>query len=456
MKAFFGSMGGRVFLILVGGILATAALTQFLAGSERRELFSSVRIQHIAERVEQFVLTLDAVPTDARSRVVAAASRKHFAAEISDKENAAGEPDVELAAALRERFGQDRQVSARKIDCPANPQARDNSGQHRQASCRMVSVAMRDGAPLRLTLQSRREPPPMLPGGRNWVPYALLFASCLALLAYIVARMVTQPLRQLAVAANELGRNIDQPPLAELGPTEVRHAAAAFNAMQAQIRNYVQERTQMLAAITHDLQTPLTRIRLRLEKVQDKELQTRLVEDLLAVQGMIRDGLDLARSLNSGEPMQHTDFDSILDSVCADATEAGQNVTLSGTAFASVMAQPSALRRCLVNLIDNAANYGGYAHVTVNRDGEKLSVRIRDGGPGIPEAQLEAVFNPFFRLEGSRSRDTGGTGIGLAIARNIAVKHGGSVFLQNHPDGGLVAVLELSAAAEKNVAKSTK
>lgn len=443
MKAFFGSMGGRVFLILVSGILAAAALTQFFAGSERRELFSNVRIQHIAERVEQFVLMLDAVPQEARNRVAAAASHKHFAAEISGKENEKGEQDIELAAALRERLGQDRQVAAKRIDCPANSPAQDRSGQHRQASCRMVTVAMRDGAPLHLTLQSRREPPPILL--HHWAPYVPLFAACLALLAYIVARMVTRPLQQLAKAANELGRNIEQPPLAERGPTEVRHAAAAFNTMQAQIRRYVQERTQMLAAITHDLQTPLTRIRLRLEKVQDRELQTRLVEDLLAVQGMIRDGLDLARSLNSGEPMQHTDFDSILDSVCADAMEAGQDVTLSGTTKASISAQPSALRRCLVNLIDNATNYGGYARVTVSQYQEKLTVRIRDGGAGIPENLLEAVFNPFFRLESSRSRDTGGTGIGLAIARNIAEKHGGRVFLRNHPDGGLEAVLELSA-----------
>ncbi|MFA7242658.1 MAG: ATP-binding protein [Sulfuricellaceae bacterium] len=442
MKAFFGSMGGRVFLILVGGIFAAAALTQFLASNERRELFSSVRIQHTAERVEQFVFMLDAVPQEARSQVATAVSRSHFSAEISDKGNEGGVPDAELAAALRERLGQDRQVSAKKIDCSANPQARNYSGQHRLASCRMVSVAMRDGAPLHLILQSRRGSPP-IPLGHHWLPYAPLFAACLAVLAYIVARMVTQPLQKLAEAANELGRNIEQPPLAERGPTEVRHAAAAFNAMQAQIRRYVQERTQMLAAITHDLQTPLTRIRLRLEKVQDKELQSRLVEDLLAVQGMIRDGLDLARSLNSGEPMQHTDFDSILDSVCADAVEAGQDVTLSGATGASITAQPSTLRRCLVNLIDNAANYGGYAHVTVSRSKEKLTVRIRDGGAGIPENLLEAVFNPFFRLESSRSRDTGGTGIGLAIARNIAEKHGGRVFLRNHPDGGLEAVLEL-------------
>lgn len=444
MKNFFGSMVGRVFLMLVGGIVATGALTLFLAIGERQELFLNVRIQHIAERVEQFVLLLDAVPQEARSGVAAAASSSNFSAEIADKENGEGEPDIELAAALHEHLGQGRLVTAHKIACPPDPQARRNLAPHRPITCRTVTVAMHGGAPLHLILQSRREPPPA-PFGYNWTFVALLFVACLALLAYVVARMATQPLQHLAQAAKELGRNIEQPPLEERGPTEVRHAAAAFNAMQGQIRRYVQERTQMLAAITHDLQTPLTRIRLRLEKVQDQELQTRLVEDLSAVQAMIREGLDLARSLNSGEAMQRMDFDSILDSVCADATEAGQDVTLDGATNASILAQPNALRRCLVNLIDNAVKYGGYAHVSASRDHGTLLVQIKDGGPGIPEDLLEAVFNPFFRLEGSRSRDTGGTGIGLAIARNIAEKHGGKLGLRNHPEGGLVAMLELSA-----------
>jgi signal transduction histidine kinase len=141
--------------------------------------------------------------------------------------------------------------------------------------------------------------------------------------------------------------------------------------------------------------------------------------------------------------MQRTDFDSILDSVCADAAEAGQDVTLSGLTGVSLAAQPNAMRRCLTNLIDNAVKYGGYARVTASRDKNKVIVQVRDGGPGIPENMLEAVFDPFFRLEVSRSRDTGGTGIGITIARNIAEKHGGTLYLRNHPDGGLMATLEL-------------
>lgn len=443
MKAFFGSMVGRVFLILVGGIFASGTLTFFLADSARRADISHIRSLHTAERVEQLVLMLDAAPREARGPVAAAASRNGIVAEISGAGVGEGESDIELTSALLQRLGEDRHIVAQKTACAAKLQAPDGPPQYRQqAICRTVSLSLRDGTFLRLALQPRRPPPAAQPMSRLLL-YAFFFATCLGLLAYAVARMSIQPLRQLAQAATELGRNIERPPLAECGPTEVRHAASAFNTMQAQIRRYIQERTQMLAAITHDLQTPLTRIRLRLEKVQDQELQARLVEDLSAVQTMIKDGLDLARSMNSEEPMQRTDFDSILDSVCADAAEAGQDVTLSGLTGVSIMAQPNAMRRCLTNLIDNAVKYGGYARVAASRDKNKVIVQVRDGGPGIPENMLEAVFDPFFRLEVSRSRDTGGTGIGITIARNIAEKHGGTLYLRNHPDGGLMATLEL-------------
>lgn len=443
MKAFFGSMVGRVFLILVGGIFASGTLTFFLADSARQADISHIRSLHIAERVEQLVLMLDAAPLEARGPVAAAASRNGFIAEISDSGIGEGEPDIELTSALLQRLGEDRHIVSQKTACAAKSQAPDAPPQYRQnAVCRTVSLSLRDGTFLHLVLQPRR-PPPAAPPKARLLLYAFFFATCLGLLAYAVARMSIQPLRQLAQAATELGRNIEQPPLAECGPTEVRHAASAFNTMQAQILRYIQERTQMLAAITHDLQTPLTRIRLRLEKVQDQELQARLVEDLSAVQTMIKDGLDLARSMNSEETMQRTDFDSILDSVCADAAEAGQDVTLSGLTGVSIAAQPNAMRRCLTNLIDNAVKYGGYARVTASRHNRKVIVQVRDGGPGIPENMLEAVFDPFFRLEVSRSRDTGGTGIGITIARNIAEKHGGTLYLSNHPDGGLMATLEL-------------
>ena len=429
-------MVGRVFLLLVGGILASASLTLFLAERDRQEFVMHMRTLYAAERIEQLVLMLDTLPAAARTPILGIASQNGLTAEIRPTARDKGEPDSALATALGERLGTARPINASQIPCATK--AGENSP---SALCRSVFLTLDDGTPLRVILRPRDRPTTLVkPHG---LLYASLFAASLGLLAYVVARMATRPLRQLAQAATELGANIDRAPLPVCGPSEVRYAASAFNTMQEQLRRYLEERTQMLAAISHDLQTPLTRIRLRIEKVSDQALRAKLADDLSAMQDMIRDGLDLARSMHSSEPNQRTDFDSILDSVCADAVEAGQDVRLHGVTGASITARPSAMRRCLTNLIDNAVKYGGYARVTASRGAEHVLVRIRDGGPGIPEHQLQSVFTPFFRLEASRSRDTGGTGIGLTIALNIAEKQGGTLSLRNHPEGGLEAILEL-------------
>ena len=444
MRRFLASMLGRVFVMLVGGVLASAALTLYVAHGERRDFIAQLRVLRGAERVEQLTRMLDEVPADTRGQVLSAASGNGVLAEISGSGVAGAQPDPEFADALHDRLGADRRIQAWQAAgsaCRAAP----HDG---PSSCRIALVSLRDGTPLRIVLQLRRndyafaEPQRT----RRELGYFIFFLTSLCLLAYAVASLTSKPLQRLAVAATDFGRDIEHPPLPVHGPTEVREAASAFNAMQAQIRTYIRERAQMLAAISHDLQTPLTRMRLRLEKVADEDLRAKLIGDLAAMQGMIGDGLDLARSMTAKEAAQRMDFDSILDSVCADAVEAGQDVTVEGLTAAFVLTRPNAMRRCLTNLIDNAVKYGGHARIAANKDGGRVIVKVRDGGPGIPEDRLEAVFDPFFRLEGSRSRDTGGTGIGLTIARNIASQHGGSLTLANHPDGGLVATLELPHA----------
>ncbi len=429
-------MLGRVFLLLVGGILASASLTLFFAERDRQEFVAQTRTFHAAERIEQFVRTLDALPPAARAPMLGVADRSGLRAEIKRPEADHGVSDSAFVSALRDRLG-DRPFTANQIPCETQSEITGAA-----PLCRSVFLTLIDGTPLHLIVQARRDRPTPL-ARPQWRLYAALFAASLGLLAYAVARMATQPLRHLAQAATELGANIERPPLSLRGPSEVRYAASAFNTMQEHLRGYLQERTQMLAAISHDLQTPLTRMRLRIEKIADTALREKLADDLSAMQDTIRDGLDLARSMHTLEPAQRTDFDSILDSVCADAVEAGQDVSLDGVTGASISARPNAMRRCLTNLIDNAVKYGTYARVTASRGAEHVVVRVRDGGPGIPEAELQSVFRPFFRLENSRSRDTGGTGIGLTIARNIAEKHGGRLYLKNHIEGGLEAVLEL-------------
>jgi signal transduction histidine kinase len=225
-----------------------------------------------------------------------------------------------------------------------------------------MAVQLTDGEVMKLSVLPRSPPP-----AQHSECWPLPFLLSIAGLAYLVTRMTVRPLRTLAQAAKDLGNDINHPPVVLSGAAEIRQASAAFNAMQARIRQHIQQRTEMLAAITHDLQTPLTRMRLRLEKVHDEELQQRLIDDLSAMQQMVREGLDLARSMDSTETMQALDLDALLDSVCSDATDVGQSVELRGRAAMALMGRPLAIRRCLMNLIDNAVKYGHYAHVSVER-----------------------------------------------------------------------------------------
>ncbi|QNB06786.1 HAMP domain-containing protein [Herbaspirillum frisingense] len=449
MKDFLGSIGNRIFFLLLAGIVVAVMATTWLSGNERRSTLRELRFQHLADRVEQIVQAVDDIPPPQRPIVLQAATNFGFEARMVDDMNDAIGPNAStspLIEMLQSRLGEDRKIAVqRESECP--PLRADDAHAPRRDTCRVIYVSLHDQALMRLRLHQPGEPPALRgrggPGGPFGLQYILLFLALIAMLAWLVARMATSPIRQLAQAASRLGSDIDHAPLAETGPTEIRQAAHAFNAMQGRIRRQIQHRTHMLAAITHDLQTPLTRMRLRLEKVTDAELQQKLIDDLGVMHGMVREGLDLARSMDSSEKIQALDIDSLLDSVCADAADAGQDVSLQGSTRAFVMAQPGALRRCLTNLIDNACKYGRQARVSIALEQQKIAIRIRDQGPGIPDAELEAVFEPFYRLETSRSRDTGGTGLGLTIALNIAENHHGQLRLRNLAEGGLEVLLEL-------------
>ena len=442
MKAFLGSMTGRVFMVLLLGVVASAALTQWLAVGERQRAIEQYRDYHAVERAEQLVMSTDMVPLASRAAYLKVANKGSVRLELRpDAEHKAGAP-TEFSSALQTKLGAAFRVTALAQLPEACVKPRTSPGLFAPkpwgGTCESLDVRMQDGHVLRLLVLPPRQP--AFAEHNDWMTL-LPFLISIAILAYLVTRMTMRPLKQLAQAAKDLGNDINHPPLALTGASEIRQASAAFNAMQARIRQHIFQRTQMLAAITHDLQTPLTRLRLRLEKVADSELHERLVGDLSAMQSMVKEGLDLARSMDSTEAMQALDLDSLLDSVCSDAADAGQKVTLGGQAGMALMARPIAMRRCLVNLIDNAVKYGQYAHVSVERIAGAARIRIRDGGPGIAPDQLAKVFEPFYRIETSRSRESGGTGLGLTIARNIAEQHGATVLLANHVDGGLEVTL---------------
>lgn len=444
MSVLFRSMTSRVFLILFAGIIVSLLLALGLALSERQRMIGQFRDFHAVERIVQFVLSLENVPPHLRAPYFTATARSGMRAELAEPSVEIAKPPSDLALKLEQRLPDDYAIASTKLapeDCLPSGGMRQNRLSQRRAGCEALLITLHDGARLRLAVSPPRQPP--LAPRIDLATYGTLLLLSIGLLAFVVARMSMAPLKRLAQAATDLGHDIEHPPLPEHGATEIRQAAAAFNAMQSRIRHHIKQRAHILAAITHDLQTPLTRLRLRLEKVDDVELKNKLVSDLAAMQGMVREGLELARSMDSAEPMQLLDLDSLIESLCIDAADAGQPVTVHAHTGASIMARPLALRRCLTNLIDNAVKYGGFAQVTATREGSSIAIRIKDGGPGIPENEMEKVFDPFYRLETSRSRDTGGTGLGLTIARNIVEQHGGSIYLRNHPDGGLEVTLRL-------------
>ena len=282
----------------------------------------------------------------------------------------------------------------------------------------------------------------------NW-PYRMLFSLIVLLVAVmavslIAVRWATRPLKSLADAAEELGKNIHQPPLPEAGPLEVARAARAFNTMQARLVRYIDERTRALAAMSHDLKTPITRLRLRAELLDDAALRDRFTRDLAEMESLVTTTLDFMRGVDTGEAAKPVDIKALLESLQADLTEAGGSVSVAGSPLRPYIGKPQALKRCLTNLVENAIKYGKRAEVAIDDNDARLLILVRDEGPGIPEAELEKVFEPLYRLEASRNRDTGGTGLGLTIARSIAQAHGGTLTLHNRSAGGIEARLTLS------------
>ena len=271
-------------------------------------------------------------------------------------------------------------------------------------------------------------------------------ALLLAPLVWLMARRLTRPIRQFAEAAKRLGADPDAPPLVPSGPSEVRTAIGAFNDMQASIRGHMRQRTQTIAAIAHDLRTPLTRLRFRAEQAPDA-LRDRMAADVEEMDGLIGQAMAFVRGEVQAERRERLDLAHLAADCAAGFAETGAAVTFAGDTSLPVEGDPAALRRAVANLIDNALKFGDAARVGAIRSGDSAVLTIADDGPGLPEAELETVFEPFQRGERSRNRQTGGAGLGLAVARQAARAAGGDVVLTNRPGGGLEARLSLPLAS---------
>jgi signal transduction histidine kinase len=261
-------------------------------------------------------------------------------------------------------------------------------------------------------------------------------------IAYLLARRLAAPIALFASAAERLGRDPGAPPIAVRGPAEIGTAVRAFNDMQERLARYVEDRTAMVGAIAHDLRTPLTRLRFRVEQAPD-ELRAKMAADIAEMEAMVAGALAFVRDATHVDAHTPLELSSLLESLADDLSETGLDVVVERADRVVLDGDPLSLRRLFNNLLDNAVKFGGLARVRVYPDGAFAVVEIEDHGQGLPDKELDQVFEPFYRREASRSRETGGIGLGLAVVRSISRAHGGDATLANRDGGGLIARVRL-------------
>ena len=290
--------------------------------------------------------------------------------------------------------------------------------------------------------EQRQHPGPHHPPfGGPLVPLVFQLIT-LVIAAWYGAKALSRPIQRLSDAAERLSENLDSPPMPVSGPLEARQAALTFNLMQQRIRHQVQQRGRMLAAVSHDLRTPLSRLKLRVEQIDEPKLHGQMTQDLNDMIGMLDATLTYFNEQRTRETAQLFDLQALVESLAENAQDNGDDVRCSGHCK-PIRTQPMALRSCINNLIDNALRYAGQAQVELSEDERQVQVLVIDHGPGISVEHHEAVFEPFFRLEGSRNRNSGGVGMGMSIARDAARRMGGDLTLAQTPGGGLTVRLSL-------------
>ena len=425
----------RLSLIFVAGLLAAQTLSFWLTMTERNEATMHVMVGYIGQEVTSSVALLDRLTPAEREEWLPKLARRSYRFVLGPGTSGGVPPDAklsqEIGASIAKDIGPQYKVTANAIP---------GESEHLE-----VHLTLSDGTPLTIDMHPMHGIP-LSP----WLP--LVLVAQLALLAgcaWLAVRLATRPLERLARAADTLGPDLAPATLPEDGPEEVARASKAFNAMQTRIGIYMRERLQILAAISHDLQTPITRMRIRADLLDDEAERARLQKDLKEMELLVREGVAYARTLHGAdEKPRRIDPDALIESMVSDYTDAGDPVSLTGHVGQPVTTRPQALRRILGNLIDNALKYSGHEAVTVEVSvdaarGRQLSVAVLDRGPGIPQELLDAVFQPFYRVESSRNRETGGTGLGLAIAKQLAQSMSATLTLRNREGGGLEARLTL-------------
>ncbi|UVK51028.1 HAMP domain-containing protein [Mesorhizobium sp. AR02] len=456
-----------VLLIVIAGLLISQVATLYIVSRDRAAANDVVDLYRLNDRAFSLVQLMSSATPEERKATAAGLFNSTYALTVSDTpavtSSIAGDDELaELEDILVGRLSKFGVTDARVRRDPATREADDAStasgpdiGQverdllvlaadFAQSDKLTASLRFADGQWLNFT-------EPITPVGPilsfDSLPLYALIAGLVVIMSIWSLRRLTAPYRMMETAVNRIGKDLKSPPIAESGSREVQAAARAINAMQARLREYVEDREHLAAALAHDLRTPMTRMRLRLELLRKSAVREALAHDLADVESIASSVIDFATFEVNEEKPERIDFWSLVESIADPYPEVLFDNDDTRSRGLICIARPVALKRCVTNLVQNAVTYGKKAHLSLHRSDGTITLTIRDEGPGIPQAQIDAVFGSFVRLEQSRNRQTGGLGLGLTIARNIARAAGGEIRLSNHPDGGLLTELRLPLAA---------
>ena len=442
-RAFPSSLFARMALILLAGLLAAQLASLWLQWGERATVVSQARGQNFTERMAEAIRVLEADEASRRSTTLAALQSGDLRVTlIRDDQVSPNPPRGQIQATLSARLGSEREIRSAGGGGGGGMQHMGPGGmQSRGNPMRSFDVRLRDGQWVRISAVHEADTP-ALPN--ELIAQLLITLFMVVAVVMIAVRQATRPLQKLANAADTLGSDLDAPPLTENGPTETTSRGASLQPHagpdQAPGRR---ARTGPGSSVARSAHTAHPRLRLRAELVIDERLREQMAADLDSMAAMLDATLDYLRGLQDSEALRPIDMNALLQSLAEDAAVLGKNISVEGLALAPYSGRLSALRRALQNLIDNAIKYGHGAQLRIEDAADALRLIVEDAGPGIAPAELSRVSEPYYRPDASRSRATGGVGLGLSIVKDIALMHGGELLLANRPQGGLSATLVL-------------
>jgi signal transduction histidine kinase len=455
------SLFGQTLLVLLAGLIVSQAAGWWIYTTDREQAVRAVGGLAAAQRITNLTRLVQETPTEWRERVVSALSDQTFRVSLSSRRpTISTNAEDSIAAEVIKEFLAD-QLAGRSAQQPlvfvSTSASPPFAGPHPMWRGPMmhgfgglggfgvfrdlqVAVPLSDGQWLSFVTALPESGPGF---SRQFLVSMAIMAIIILAVSVWAVRRVTAPLASLSAAAERLGNDLGAPSIPDTGTIETRQASRAFNTMQARLRSLIDNRTRMLAAISHDLRTPLTLLRLRAENVENAPERERMLATIAEMDSMVGATLQFARDEAKTELRRPTDITTLVQSVVDDMAEAGLPVAMEPASSIVLECRPDALKRVLRNLIDNAVKHGKAAKVAIHAEPDSIEIVIDDEGPGIPEQELTRVFEPFYRVEPSRSPETGGIGLGLAIALSIVQAHGGELKLVNRPEGGLRAKVSL-------------